>query len=471
MRSGMKRLSHLRRLAGAVALYVTVLARVSFSQSGSMTIDQAVQQALAQYPLVRVSEEKVSAAAAAIKFARTTYLPHIDFLAQFNRATHNNVFGLILPQVYLPVLSSISGPVLGTNTLDSVWGSAVGTLVSWEPFDFGLRSANVELAKSTQAVAGRLLDVTRLQVAATTADVYLTILAGQQTTTASQAAVERAAVLVQVVEALVNSQLRAGADSSRAQAELALAKTQLIRAQEAVDVGKAVLGQMTGVSPQAIRLDPGPLLELPREAGIQDVPASQHPYALTQDAAIEQVKIRERILEKTYYPRFNLQATIYARGTGIQPDGITGGGGSGLAPDIQNWAVGMTVTFPAFDLFSVRARKEVERYNERTEVARHEQVVQELTGQQEQARATLAGALQVAQNTPIQLAAAVASVEQATARYKAGLATIVEVAEAQRLLAQAETDDGLAKLGIWRARLALAAAQGDLGPFLRVATR
>ena len=77
----------------------------------------------------------------------------------------------------------------------------------------------------------------------------------------------------------------------------------------------------------------------------------------------------------------------------------------------------------------------------------------------------------MAQNTPIQLAAAVASVEQATARYKAGLATIVEVAEAQRLLAQAETDDGLAKLGIWRARLALAAAQGDLGPFLRVATR
>jgi outer membrane protein TolC len=89
----------------------------------------------------------------------------------------------------------------------------------------------------------------------------------------------------------------------------------------------------------------------------------------------------------------------------------------------------------------------------------------------EQSRVTLASALQVAQNTPIQLAAAEATVEQATARYKAGLATIIEVAEAQRLLTQAEIDNGLAKLGIWRAKLSLSLAQGDLAPFLSAARK
>ncbi|NUN94937.1 MAG: TolC family protein, partial [Candidatus Omnitrophica bacterium] len=56
----------------------------------------------------------------------------------------------------------------------------------------------------------------------------------------------------------------------------------------------------------------------------------------------------------------------------------------------------------------------------------------------------------------MQLQAAKAVEGQATARYKAGLGTIVEVAEAQRLLAQAEADNALANLNVWRALLAVA---------------
>ena len=39
------------------------------------------------------------------------------------------------------VIPNMSGPVLGTNDGRNVWGSAVGVLVSWEPFDFGRRHA------------------------------------------------------------------------------------------------------------------------------------------------------------------------------------------------------------------------------------------------------------------------------------------------------------------------------------------
>jgi len=45
------------------------------------------------------------------------------------------------------------------------------------------------------------------------------------------------------------------------------------------------------------------------------------------------------------------------------------------------------------------------------------------------------------------------------------------VADAERLLTQAEIDDALAKLNVWRALLAMAAAQGDLGAFLQQAGR
>ena len=68
----------------------------------------------------------------------------------------------------------------------------------------------------------------------------------------------------------------------------------------------------------------------------------------------------------------------------------------------------------------------------------------------------------VAANTPVQLAAAQQSEAQARARYQAGLASIVEVADAQSLLAQAEVQDQLARIDVWRALLAQAAAQGTL---------
>ncbi len=114
----------------------------------NLTIGQAVEAALKNYPSMRVSQEQINAAAAGIQLARTAYLPRIDVLAQANRATRNNVFGLLLPQSVIP---SISGPVLGTNNLGTAWGSAIGALVTWEPFDFGLRRASMETAAAARA--------------------------------------------------------------------------------------------------------------------------------------------------------------------------------------------------------------------------------------------------------------------------------------------------------------------------------
>lgn len=84
----------------------------------------------------------------------------------------------------------------------------------------------------------------------------------------------------------------------------------------------------------------------------------------------------------------------------------------------------------------------------------------------QKARAALEGARRIARNTPVELQAARTGEQQATARYKSGLGSIAELAEAERILTQAEVDDALARLGIWRALLGVAAAGGDLSPFL-----
>jgi len=140
--------------------------------------------------------------------------------------------------------------------------------------------------------------------------------------------------------------------------------------------------------------------------------------------------------------------------------------GSGLWPQVPNWGAGLQVTFPAFDLFTVNAHKRVEVQNELAERARYDLTIQALTTQDARARALMKAALDIAQNTPIERQAATAAESQARARYGSGLASITEVAEAQRLLAQAEADDAVARLGVWRALLAAAQVRGDLTPFL-----
>ena len=91
-----------------------------------------------------------------------------------------------------------------------------------------------------------------------------------------------------------------------------------------------------------------------------------------------------------------------------------------------------------------------------------------ITSQQQAAAALLEAARAVAANTPVQLAAAEQTETQARARYNAGLATLIEVADAQSLLAQAEMQDQLARIDVWRALLAAAVAQGDLTRFLNL---
>jgi outer membrane protein len=428
-----------------------------------LTIAQAVETALRNYPSVKVSQEQIAAAAAGIQLARTAYLPRIDGVAQVNRATRNNVFGMLLPQSVIP---SISGPVLGTNNLGTAWGSAIGTLVTWEPFDFGLRRANLAAAQASRAQSEAALKRTEYETAIAAADAFLTLAAAQETVVAAQAGVTRNETVAKTIHALANAELRPGADASRADAELAASRTQLIQAEQSVDVARATIARFTGGDPAQIAIAAPGLAQLPPEHDAAVFDAAANPVAVEQKAAIEQARAQLHALERSYFPRFYLQGSAYARGTGAETSGNILGGASGLAPSVQNYALGFTVTFPVFDFAALQAREAAQSATMRAQTARAQQIATDLKAQWNSAVATLRGARRIAANTPVQVTAARAAAQQATARYQAGLGNIDSVAEAQRLVTQAEIDDALARLGVWRGLLAVAASAGDIRPFL-----
>jgi outer membrane protein len=434
-----------------------------------LTIVQVVQDAEQNYPAIHVSEQDLNAAVANIRLARTAYLPRLDGIVEINRATRNNVFGTLFPQNTLP---SMSGPVIGTNNAGSVWGSAAGLLINWQPFDFGLRNAKVEAAAAARDRATASVQRSQLEVSSAAADAFLTVVAARQTQNSAQVAVDNWEILRKSIHALTAAELRPGADESRIEAEKAAANTQLALATGAVEMGEATLAKFLS-RPDDITepLNSEHLLgEVPM--AVEDDGAfhpESTPAMLQQHAAVSQSASELRATDRSWVPQFNLEAAGYGRGTGAETNGQRLSGANGLAPTVGNYAVGLNVTFGFLDFANIHAREASQAATLKAEQSRETLVGRQLQEQFSQARAALRAMRSVAKNTPIQVEAARTALSQATARYKVGLTSIDDVAQAQRLVVQAEMDDSIARLNVWRAFLQLQSVRGDLQPFLQAA--
>lgn len=455
-------------LAALLLLVAASSAQTATEPVRIFTVPEAVQYATDHYPAVRAAMERRNAAKAAVGVARDNYLPRADALWQLNRATRNNVAGVILPQSTIP---NPSGTVTDSST-QSFWGMASGLQISWEPFDFGYRRAVVRSAEAAASTTTAQVQLTLLDVQTAAADAALSVLAAEQSVNATKADVERRQVFARSVHALVDAHLRPGVDASRADAELAAARTQMILAEQQAAVAKANFAELLALAGTQVDVAPGGLLQSPKEISTEDVPAANHPLAIVENDRVLEAKARLHVLDRSYVPKFSLQAVGYGRGTGIRGNGKPAADlNQGLTLDTPNWAAGITVKFAIFDFASIRSQKNVERANQRREEQLYSQTIQTVTGQTARAKAVLESAQRVAENTPAELKASQDAERQARARFQAGLATLVDVAEAQRLLVTAEIDDSLARLSIWRAMERLSSAQGNLQPFLDMAHR
>src|SRR5215467_4935097 len=246
-----------------LAMNRPVLGQSEQQKTRRFTLEEAVDFALKNYPAVRASLERVRSTEAGVGVARTSYLPRTDILWQSNRATDNNIAGLTIPN---SVIAPITGPVTLSPSGRSTWGSAGGLLFSWEPLDFGYRGAKVDAARAAQEGASADASLTRLDVTVATVNAYLTLLAAEKTVRAAEADVERRQTFTKSVHVLVDNQLRAGADASRADATLARARVNLARAQQQAATCRATLANVLGIADQIVEVEESALLGAPPAA-------------------------------------------------------------------------------------------------------------------------------------------------------------------------------------------------------------
>jgi outer membrane protein TolC len=427
-----------------------------------MTIEQVVAEALAKHPRIRSGEAEERVADARVDEMRASRLPGVGVSAQINRSTGNTPPGAWFATTgFPPIAGAPRGKALDSGT----WQTGASVWASWDVLSFQRQAAAIDVALASRSEAAAVSEADRLEVAYEAADAFVALVEAQETVRAARASVDRAQVVVTMTQPLVDQNLRPGADAARAQAELAAARTVLARAEQTREVRRARLAETMGDASLSIEADPGGLT-----APVEDVPLRPlappptHPEIVRSNAEVARTKQQQSAVDVEYLPRLDLVAALWMRGSGLLQSPA-----DGLVPDIPNWAAGAVVTWSLFDIPSIRARARAASAATDSAAARRDETYLAVAAQLSSATAVVQGAQSVAKQTPATLASARTAEQQIVARYRAGLAPVVDVADAERLLTQAEIDDAVARLEVRRALLALARAVGDLRPFLAAA--
>ena len=435
--------------------------------TGPLNLRQAVETAQLRYPAIVAAQERQQAARASIGLARTAYLPRVDMLWQGNRATTNKPNMTYIPEGIVPVPNPPARPTTGRSD----WNSLAGVLFAWQPFDFGVRHGEVRAAGFQYESAQHATALSRLDVGSAAAGAFFDVVAARQTVAVQQANMQRMEAFAHAVHVLVDNQLRPGADASQADAQLAAARTQLIQAQTQAQIHLDALANFLQVSAADLNIDDPRVLGDAPSDNPRAVTIDAHPAVQQEQAFLNEQKQNLHVLSRSYAPAFTLYGSVSGLGSGLSnasPSPTFKGGTAGLAPDTYNWVAALQVTFPAFQIFSLHQQKKQQQAQVLSTQAAWTQMRSDLSAQVKEAQAMLDGARRVAQNTPVELSAARASEQQQQARYRSGLATVIEVSAAEAALAQAEADDALARLNVWRGLAGVAEAQGDLSPFLQL---
>jgi outer membrane protein TolC len=442
------------------------------SQAQVLTLKQAIQTALANYPIIKAKANYVKASQASVKEASREYLPDLTLSGQQDYGTVNAQNGPLYSYKGLSVSSS--GPVLPDQSGAAAFGSLYLANINWDFFSFGRAKERVKVAKSSLSLDSNDLSQEMFEDEVRVAGAYLNLLATQQLIKAAQSNLDRADSLLKVVMARVKGQLNPGVDSSQANAEVSSAKIQLTNAIDNEQTASNQLAQLMGVPAQPFVLDSQFVNRIP--SGIANpaaVDPKQHPLLKYYEARIALSQEQTKYLRTGNWPTFSLFGVGQGRGTGFDynygatnPEGYTQNYWTGVGIERTNYLVGIGVTWNLTSPLRVHQKVVAQQFNTMALANEYDLIDQRLSAQRVLAETKIKNALSNYEEAPIEVKAASDAFHQKEVLYHNGLATIVDVTQTFYVLNRAEVDRYIAYNNVWQALLYKAASTGDWNLFI-----
>lgn len=431
--------------------------RPPLSPGAAMTLAAALSYAHAHQPSLQAAQARIAAARAAAAVVRAEWLPQLGATAQLFYGTMNNSTAMFLG------VRPVDLPRIGGSRGDGGFGDAYpSTVVALGlrqlVFDAGRLAALSAAADAETTVRKERARGESLDVALQVETLFYGVLAARAVERAAAEAYHRTSVRRDMVKASVDRGLRPAIDLSRAEADLTRFAVGRTRARGGIELAQALLAAAVGVPELLLDAVGSELDQVPAQPplpvlGEAIASALQREPALL--AALARLVAQQALTRATtlrWAPSLSFTAGLSGRAGGAP---TTGGPSpqSGWLPSVPNWDLGLVVQAPLFDGVLLAARRESQAQEA---VLRHElDVVRRRLLAEIQRRYT---AFRTAEATlPALLAAASAAqknYEQASARFRVGLSTSVELADAEALRTDAEIQLSLGRFDVLMARAA-----------------
>ncbi len=438
----------------------------SFS-SHPLTLPEAISIAESHYPKVLKARIQINAARDSVALQKITeYMPEALFQYQEIMASRNKLTQVIYGS---PVFPGNPGPGLDSVSMRPIFFSGGGFNLDWQPLDFGLHKARINLSKASVNQSTQDARVTEFDTQISTALNFLDAVVAKAQVQAATANVEAFQQIKTSVDTQVRSRLRAGADSFLASAEVARASTILVRARLAEQVALSNLANALGIAGQKIDITPGRLSGyVERDSTKFRAPDFElNPLISAEQATIARQTIQRTVLSKQYYPTLHWLFGTQLRGSGLNVRARDQSANVfGLFPCVPNYQLAMILNWNFLDFARLRQEKKIQDKRIQQSQLDLELIRNNLKTEDLQTRAQLNASYQIVENARIQLKAAEMAVSQSKTRYDNGLSSIAQLAEASQSMAQARLEEAQAQVGLWKVLLSMAAVRGDLKPFM-----
>jgi outer membrane protein len=437
----------------------------------AVTIREAVDIAMRNFPTIAQRQFKLRAALANVTLAKTQYLPNFNLDVQESEVSPNRIASVVMNNVTgFDTVPIDSGPSATKASYKPITNNLDGANLNWLLVDFGLRHANDDFAYADARAARADFNLTRLDVAFDAADAFLSAAAAKQVITSTQAAFEHMVSADIRAKTLVSEGLRPGVDAADFDYEVSRTKIALIKAEKEARLALVDLAMKMGVARRDLDIISEPLIRSPVSEGhFGPFDLTSHPIALLKTAEIARWRAKEEVLNRAYRPHLWLNSSLWGKGSGeptsINPIHSVAGG---ALPQVFDYMVGLSFSFPVMEYFPLKAQKRIAFNNEMGARADFDLAMQILEKKDARARILLEQARKVAEETPILVHAATVREIKVLKRYSIGLSNMVAVAQAEKALADAQVEDALAQIEVWRSILSLSYVQGDLKPFLQL---
>jgi len=407
----------------------------------TLNLYDAVNRAVANYPLLQQRQAEVAAGRAHVTTINGNRLPSLTLQDQLNAGTNNGLQGAYYSLGVVPSTSGSSSSLPTNNNPNP--GNVAISFLQWEFYTFGYRNSQTKLAKSQLAVNEANLSSDKYLLTESMVGLYLDWLKKYRLLQIQNENMQRAQVILNAISATVLSGLKPGVDSSTAHAAYSDARIAYLQALDEYNYDKITLSSYTGMNinnlvPDTTIVNPA-LLEntLTRT---DSVPVG-HPLLNIFEKQYEQQLADNNTVSKKYLPHMDLDAATWLRSSGISysgtyPESLS----DGFPYSKYNYLIGLTLTYNLFDMKHRRDQLVEGNYiaQSKQDALQTQQI--DLNKMMQQANSTYETTLEKLKELPIQLYSARQAYGQQLALYRSGLNTLIEVTNAQYALLQAETN-------------------------------